>query len=133
MTARDLLERTLAIINERDSSGAVGDIGDYEENSIELINTLCDMLWISNRILQESSAFHWQFAPSQLKSLDEEILLHPALCAPVLPFGLAYLLLLEEDRERAERYYVLFRQAETAALNYLSKSKRQPVRDVYFT
>ncbi len=131
MTGRDVYTKALAIINERDSEGDFHiDTEDYEKNAHELINLLVSKLWCDDCIVKGLSPRDWRYAIEELSSLDEEISLHPVFL-PCLSFGLASLLIHEEDSSRADYYYKLFRDCETGIVETFSRASHSSVFDVY--
>jgi hypothetical protein len=131
MTGRDVYRKALAIINERDSEGDFHtDTYDYEKNAHELINLLVAKLWCDDCIVKGLSPKDWRYAVEEVTSLDEQISLHPVFM-PCLAFALASLLIHEEDSERADYYYKLFRDSESAIVNSFSRASHSSVYDVY--
>ena len=133
ITAREVYEKSLALINERDSEGAYqSDISDFEKNAPRIMSAILKMLMIDEASISGGSVEEGEFwEKSELSSLDCEIPLHPALAFGVFPFALAAALLFEEDRERAEFFFAEFRDAENKIVRGFVKGKRKSVTDVY--
>ncbi len=132
MKAREIFNRAVSLIGERDSDGNLSDdIGDYKNNAVDLLNTLISMVWPSECILRNIHTDSFRYVPPNISSLDDEVALHLSLCHGVIPFGLAYLFLLDEDLARANVFYKLFTEAESKLVYRLMKAKRQRITDVY--
>ncbi len=132
MTAAQVYKRAMALINERDSGGAYhSDVSDFEHNAPELINSLVTLMWLDQCIIEERSVrdFAWDFEP--ITSLNDEIPLHESLVSGALPFGLASLLLLEEDSQRADYFYRLYVNARDSVVASFASTKRTSVQDIY--
>ncbi len=131
MTGREVYNKALAIINERDSDGAFNtDTGDYEKNAHELLNLLCSKLWCDDCIVRGIPARDWRYTLEEISSLDEELTLH-SVFMPCLAFGLASLLIHEEDSARADYYYKLFRDSENSIVSAFARATHGSVQDVY--
>lgn len=132
MKAREIFERTISLIGERDADGNIAeDTGDFRHNAVELINTLLGMVWPSECMIRNIPAESYRYAVPALSSLEDEVPLHLALCHSVLPFGLAYLFLLDEDPIRAKAFYQLFYETESKLVYRFIKAQRQTITDVY--
>lgn len=132
MTAREVYNRAIALINERSGRGAYHeDVEDFEKNAPELINSIITLLWPSQCIIEKRriDSKSWDF--SSLGSLEDEIPLNRALAEGPLPFALAALLILEEDKERSEYFYSMFRASEDKIVKSFSSASHTSVRDVY--
>ena len=66
-----------------------------------------------------------------VKTLDDSIPLHDALVSGVMPFYLASILILEEDRERSDYFHRLFRESEERVVKAYSRLKHTSVKNVY--
>ena len=132
MTAREVYNRAIALINERNGGGAYhDDVEDFEKNAPEVMNSIITLLWPSQCIIEKKrlEALSWDFSP--IGSMDDEIPLHIALASGPLPFALASFLLLEEDAQRADYFYSLFRKSEENVVKTLSYATHGKIRDVY--
>lgn len=131
MTGREVFNAALAIINERDSTGEYyEDVQDYEKNAPALINLLISRLWADDCVVKGIDTRHWRYTVENVKGLDEEIPLHPSFLF-TMSFGLASLLIHEEDSTRAAYYYTLFQDARANLVSSFSYARKTGIRDVY--
>ncbi|MBQ2253446.1 MAG: hypothetical protein II328_05615 [Clostridia bacterium] len=131
MVAREIYLRALALLQEQDADGAGYDTDAFETSAPHLINLLCSLLddldlHIKGRRFHES-----QSEPRTIDTLDDEVLLHPVICAGVLPLGLAFLLISEEDTARAGLFFKLYEQEKDALRRRFKQSRRHRITSVY--
>ncbi len=129
MKAREIYNHTLALLHEQGSTGYQTDA--FERIAPSLLNLLCGLLYdldlrIKNRKFHENQT---QLAP--ITSLDDEVHLHPLLCQSVLPMGLAFLLINEEDTERAALFFNLYRTEKDALYQRTKRARRHKITSVY--
>ncbi len=132
MTARQVYNRAIALINERSSGGAYHeDVEDFEKNAPEVMNSIITLLWPSQCIIEKKKlkALSWDFNP--IGSMDDEIPLHISLASGPLPFALASFLLLEEDAQRADYFYTLFKKSEESVMKSFAYATHTKIRDIY--
>ena len=132
MKARQVFERALAFINERDSSGAYHtDIGDFEANAPDIINACISLLLVDECIIRRTDPkeFKWEFEP--IKTLDDPIPLHEALACAPLPYLVASHLLIEEDMTRAQYFHNLSQLSRQEVQRAFASAVRTSVTDVY--
>lgn len=132
MKVRQAFERAMSLINERDSAGEFhSDVGDFEKNTPELVNSIVTLLWLDECIVRNVPVrdISWSFEP--VSSMDDDIPLHEALASSVLPFALASLLVLEEDDKRANYFYSLYRNARDSVVSAFATANRSRIKDVY--
>ena len=131
MTGRDVYVKALSIINERDSQGEWhSDTADYEKNAHELINILVSKLWCDDCIVRGIPIEDWRYTLEDISCLDEELSIHSAFL-PALSFALASLLIHDEDRERADYYYKLFRDTQASLVRNFARANHTAIKDVY--
>lgn len=132
MTARQVYQRALAFINERDGSGAYhADVSDFELNAPEILNTAITLLLPAQSIIEGKKIRELDISLESIKTLDDEIPLHYALSSGVLPFYLASVIILEEDRERADYFFKLFKESEERVLKGYSNLNHTSIKNVY--
>ena len=132
MTARQVYERALSLINERDGRGEYhSDVKDFEENAPQLINSLITLLLPTQRIIEKKGIREEGFDFEAVSSLDDEVPLHRALSSGVLPFALASLLIIEEDVARADYFYKLFRDSEARVAESYASGSHGSIKNVY--
>lgn len=132
MTARAVYERALAFINERDGKGTFqSDIQDFEKNAPEVINSCVTLLLYDESIIEKKPIRELEEKLEAVTALDSEVPLHISLCSGVLPYLLASMLIAEEDKERADYFYNLFKDSENRMVKSYSSAHHTKVRDVY--
>ena len=132
MKVRQVFDRAMALINERDSGGAYhSDVTDFEKNAPELVNTAVTLLWLDECVIRNTpvNEISWEFTP--IVDMEDEIPLHDALASGVLPFALAAFLLLEEDHARAEYFYRLYSDARSRVVSSFASAHHGSVKNVY--
>jgi len=132
MTAREIYQRSLVLLNETGSQGeGQYDTALFEKNAPTLINMLIVMLdeldcFIKNKKVQEN-----QYESQCIETLDDTVFLHPIITENIMPFGLAYLLILEEDSARASVFYKRYREEKEELKNRFRSVKRHTIRNMY--
>lgn len=131
MKLREIYERALALINERNSEGAYhADIGDFEKNAPAVASTLIALYTTSDAVLKNEKIRDIGEIKA-VESLDDELPFHPHLSAAVLPFALASMMILEEDSQRSEYFLSLARLAESKLLSAYARGESTSVKNVY--
>ena len=132
MTARKILDYALDLINQRSEDGEYTPyIADYEKNVLSYINILTISLYELDCRLKGITCNIDEVTPKSIESLDETPILHEAICKSALVYGLAFMLLLEEEPERAERFHALYKE-ECMKLEKMSTvCRRRPITEVY--
>lgn len=132
MTARKALEYALDIINQRNEDGEYTPyMGDYERNTLSYINILTVSLYELDCRLKGITCNIDEVTPKSIESLDDEIGLHEAICRGVLPYGLAFMLLLEEEPQRAERFHTIYKEEFMRLENMSASCRRRLITEVY--
>lgn len=132
MTARQVYKRALALINERDGSGAYhSDVNDFELNAPEIINTVITLLLPSQSIIEGKKVRDLNIPLEAVKTLDDTVPLHEALASAVMPFYLASIIILEEDSQRSDYFFRLFRESEERIVRGYSQLTHSSVKNVY--
>lgn len=132
MTARAVYERALSLINERDGKGEFhGDIKDFEKNAPEVINSLVTLLLPDESIILNKPIRELEGKIEKVTDLDSEIPLHISLLSGVMPYLLASTLISEEDSQRADYFYSLYKNARVSVVKGYATLNRSKIRDVY--
>jgi len=132
MTVRKALEYALDIINRRNEDGEYSMYtGDYEKNALSYINILTVSLYELDCRLKGITCNIDEVTPKSIESLDEEISLHEAICRGVLPYGLAFMMLLEEEPQRAERLHTVYKEECMRLEKMSSACRRRLITEVY--
>ncbi len=131
MTVRQVYDRAIALINERNSAGDFHtDVGDFEKNAPSIINTAMARLRFDDAVIRGVKACDIDFE-NEMRTMDDEVPLHPAIASGVLPLETASLLLLEEDRSRSDWFHTLFIEARQNVLSAFASARHGSVTDVY--
>ncbi len=131
MKARAIYERALALLAEQNADGANYDTEAFEAASPNLINLLCVLLDELDLHVKGRTFHETQLLPREIKTLDDEVLLHPVIASGVLPLGLAFLLVAEEDGARASLFFNLYEKEKDAVRRRFKKAKRHKITSVY--
>lgn len=131
MKAREIYERALALLQEQNADGADYDTGAFEASAPRLIGLLSALLEELDLHVKGRRFHENQSLPREIKSLDDEVLLHPVICAGVLPLGLAFLLISEEDASRASFFFNLYEREKDALRRRFRKARRHRITSVY--
>lgn len=129
--AREIFDMALALINERDSSGAYhSDVEDFEKNATSMITLLNQrLLYLQCHITgRDISNTTWD---RTITSLDDPLTLNDKILLHVMPYALASMLILEEDSQRSAYFYSLFKDAEEKVMREHKKGKRKSITNVY--
>ncbi len=132
MTARQVLESALSLMNERGENGEYSaDIRDYEKNAVSCLSILAISLHeLDCRIKGVVCRFD-DITPPEVKSLDDELQLHISICRGVLPYGLAFMLLIEEEPSRSELFRSIYEKECFRLERLYTRAKRRSVKEVY--
>ena len=123
MTGKEVYKNALALLFEDEAAA-----GDYNTYALPLLNMLLpELLGVNNqlRVLRGKEAL--DTAPV-LKTLDAPLEYEPELCRAALPFGLASRLVYDDNDLQKVAY---FNSAYVNAVNALSQTRPEPVKDVY--
>lgn len=131
MTARSIYERTLAILQEQDSEEGAYDTERFERAAPSLIALLCVLLDELDFHIKGQSVSQDALCLPKVVSLEDEVHLHPILCATLVPLGLAFLLLSEENASRASLYYNLYQNEKQALFRRYKRAKRHHITQLY--
>lgn len=126
MTGKEIFERALDLCALRGAQDSLPeDIGDLKARAVGLLNVLAgEMHGLEERLTGKAKAVF------RLYSLEETVDLCEEICACVLPYRLAALLIAEED---GDLYAVLQSHAREAARSLLAdgKTRRHSIVEVY--
>ena len=132
MTGRAVYFKALSLLNERAADGETQyDTASFEAAAPEMINVLSVMLDDLDLHVKHREFHEANDEPRQISSLDETIYLHPVICASVLPLGLAFFLIAEENSNRASLFFNLYRTEKEALYRKYRSTKRHKIRSVY--
>ena len=103
--------------NESTGSTETADTKEYALRTISLLNSLLDRCLPASDI-QPKTEDGWRAICPKVEAFTDEIQLDEYLCTGILPYGLAGLLLTEEDPARADFFWQTFlEQLATATMN----------------
>lgn len=132
MTPKDIFYMALDIMNERKQDGKYSkDIGDYQGNVISYLNILTVSLYDLDCKIKGVPCFFDQDTPPLITSLDQVLDTHISICRGVLPYGLAFMLLMEEEPSRSETLRSLYESAAYKIERLYTRSKRLKIKEVY--
>ena len=132
MKVREVYDRALAMINERDSGGAYhSDTADFEKNTPSILNSFIILLLSDDAMIRGNSVRDISYGVEPMASMEDEIPLHNALASGVLPFALASFLLLEEDKERADYFYRLYLEAKSRVVSAFATARHRRIKNMY--
>ncbi|MGN1014443.1 MAG: hypothetical protein ACI4PM_03685 [Butyricicoccus sp.] len=98
MTGEQLYTRAIALLGLRES-----EVLYYRELAVECLNQLLDdHLWENNALCAAKGEDGWTVAPT-VSALGQEIPYEEAMVRECFPYGLAALLIAEEDHEEYNR------------------------------
>ncbi len=131
MTARQIYHRALALLQEQDSDGVSYDTEAFRRAAPELINLLCVMLDDLDLKIKGKRFRENELLPREIKTEDDEVPLHPVILAGVMPLGLAFLLIAQEDAARASLFFNLFQKEKDLLYKRFQRAKRHSITRVY--
>lgn len=99
MTGRELYARAVALLGQNEQ-----DVEYYEEIALELINQLlADYLWEHNALCYAAGRGDYYPCAPELLELEDEIPYEERMVRECFPYGLAAMLVADEDREEYNR------------------------------
>lgn len=108
MTGTEIYERAIALLGL-----SCKDVSYYKEMAVECLNQmLANTLWQQNALMNAAGGEQFSIAP-RMTELDEDIPYEENMVCECYPYGLAALLIAEEDHEEYNRMsyeYELHRQ-----------------------
>ena len=133
MTGREIYKKALVLINEYADHGEEWryDTAIMESNAPTLINMIAMMTDELDCTVKGKKYGINDHLPAQIKTLDDELVQHPYITMGVIPYGLAYLLLAEENAARASEFYGLFIRERDALERRFRPTNRHTVTDCY--
>ena len=128
MTGTAIFRQTLAMMGETPDE-TLANVADLKERALHYLNLLLtDVQELDSLVRGE------QCSPSdsarQLSSLSQEVEVCDQVAHAILPLGLAFFLLLEEDAERSNWYFRLFSQAKKDLRGRVA-GRRHRIRDMF--
>lgn len=131
MKARKIYEAALELINQRDESGEMQQAGDFEKNVPGYLSILTIALYELDCRIKGVPCLIDDNNPPSVESLEDDLVLHSAICRGVLPYGLAFMLLLEEEPARSDSFRNMYESAVYNLERIYTKGKRKCIKDVY--
>lgn len=132
MTGRTVYNRALTLLHERGGEGEIQyDTAQFEAAAPTLINVLAVMLDELDLHIKHRAFHEAEYLPKQIVSLDEELSLHPSICMSVLPLGLAFFLVSEENESRAALFFKLYQTEKDALYRRYRTVRRHKIKSVY--
>ena len=123
-TAQFIYEGALALLGEPAGSEA------YAERAIPCINLLLAELSALSGVLSGEAA-DLSAAVPRINTLGEILPLEDTIVRPLAPIGLAWLLLNEEETDRASLFYRIYRKAIEEMRASRRGGRKHPIRNVY--
>ena len=130
MKAWEVLDAALALMGERER-GTSYETADFERNAYGVMAVLLGELDALDCALKRIAPDADNRLPPTVASGEEELMLHPLLCRSVLPYGLASLLLLEEDPSRAAQFQRRYEEQKRLLKERFDRPFRHEIRNVY--
>ena len=131
MQARKIYEAALDLINQRDEVGGYETASDFEKNVPGYLSILTIALYELDCRIKGVPCLIDDTNPPSVESLDDELVLHSAICRGVLPYGLAFMLLLEEEPSRSASFQSMYQSAVYNLERIYTKGTRKSIKDVY--
>ncbi|MBQ9940159.1 MAG: hypothetical protein IJO74_01310 [Clostridia bacterium] len=132
MTAQKAFETALNLINQREEDGEyILNIEDLRKNAVSYLNILTISLYELDCKIRGVACNIDNNTPEELESLDSALTLHKSLCGAAVPYGLAFMLLLEEEPERAEKFHLLYKEECARVERLCTKGRRHGIKEVY--
>lgn len=130
MIAREVYRSALCLLQENEDDTSL-DTALFEESAPRLLSLLCVLLdevdlHVKGRRFHENALI-----PREIRTLDDEVPLHPVICAGALPLGLAFLLISEEDQKRASLFFNLFQTEKDNLIRRFKRGRRHKISSVY--
>lgn len=126
MTGSELYEISLDLCGLRKSDGTVpSDLDDLTQRALSMINLL----------IAETSSLDAKVSGEiptvkKIDSLSDTVPESDIVVGSVLPYGLARLLMLNEDEAFADRMLFMYEQKKKEALSF-GKAKKEEIQEVY--
>ena len=129
-TAMNVYQRSLALLGEDLQSGAP-DTAFFEERAPHFINLLLSELTELDLFMKGERFSPDRVEIPQISALEDALSLSEQLVFSLMPLGLAYLLVSEEDAARAAFFYRLYQEEKAEIRQRYRVFKRHPIREVY--
>ena len=110
----DIAIRLMDAQNESTGSTDTADTKEYRLRTPSLLNSLLDRVYPASDTFHQSQPGRRPVCP-KVETLSDTLDLDPRICTGVLPYGLAGLLLAEEDPARADFFWQTFLEQLEAA------------------
>ena len=131
MKAKELLAVSAALMGEKNDTDSGYDLQLFEENAPRLINVLLQECFELDCSLKQLNPEGFNYAASSIDSLEDELDMHESIVKGILPFGLCYLFLINEDMQRAQEFKSRYLKNKERLKNSRSRGKRHGTVDVY--
>lgn len=127
--ANDIYNKALVLMDAQSDN----DTSEYQLKSVPILNTLCNDLYpFSDTLVEPDSPNRHPVCP-EIESLSDEMALDDKICRQIMPWGLAGLLLMDENPSTAQflwsRYEELFEQLKRGVGERINGSS--DIIDVY--
>ena len=99
--------------------------------AVQMINVLISELDWLDCMLKKTDPDSDEHSIPVIEKLSDTIELHDLITASLLPLGLGYMFLSEENPVRAAFFYKKYEQQAADLKKRFVRGKRHPVRDVY--
>lgn len=132
MKLREVVEAAVSLMGEAASEGGESyDRESFFRNAVGIVNVLSGSLDELDCLLKGIKPDADNRLPFPVRGLEDELGLHPLLCRSVLPFGLCYLFLLEENPARAAHFLKLYESEKQSLRRRFGRPRRHGIRNVY--
>jgi len=131
MKLRELLEVSAAVMGERSKGEDGYDLELFEANAPRLINVLCQECFELDCTVKGLEPDSFVHGAREVTGLEDEIPMHEAIVKSVLPYGLCYLFLINEDLQRAEIFKKKYLENKERLSSTRSRARRHGIVDVY--
>lgn len=132
MTVQEVFDKAIWLMdaqNESTGATATADTKEYELRAPGLINAMLNDVYPASDTYKPSVDGKRPFLPD-IYGMEDTLDLDAYCCMSILPFGLAGLLLTEEDPTRADFFWQTYRERLEKARNSLPSSIEE-IQDVY--
>lgn len=132
MTGQEIFDLAVALLGEADNGECANyDLEGFEKSAVGILNVLgvsldgLDCTLKRQRPDADNHRYMW------IGSLKDPVPLHPVLCRSLLPLGLCYYFLLEENAARATHFLRAFESQKAAVEKRFPGARRHGIRNVY--
>lgn len=131
MTGQELFDTTSRLIGECLEEGENWDVIGFRCSAVQMINVLiCELDWLDCQ-LKKTDPDSDEHSIPVIENLSDTIDLHDLITVSLLPLGLGYMFLSEENPVRAAFFYKKYEAQLGDLKKRFVRGKRHSVRDVY--